>query len=56
MPKKFKRRSTDPAQVIGAVIFITLLLGLILLGLLYESGSQFTGSFFDDVGNSMQWK
>lgn len=56
MPKKIKRRSTDPGQIIGAVIFITLLLGLIYLGMVYESGSQFTGGFFDDVGNAMQWK
>lgn len=56
MPKKNKRRSTDPAQIIGAVIFITILLVLILLGLMYESGSQFDNSFFDDVGNRMQWK
>lgn len=56
MPKKIKRRSTDPAQIIGAVIFITIILGLIILGVVYESGSQFEGSFFDDVGNAMQWK
>jgi len=56
MPKKTRRRSTDPGQIIGAIIFISLLLGLIVLGLLYESGSQFSGSFFDDVSNAMQWK
>lgn len=56
MQKKTRRRSTDPAQIIGAIIFITILLGLIILGVVYESGSQFSGSFFDDVGNTMQWK
>lgn len=54
--KKFKRRSTDPAQIIGAIIFITLLLGLIILGIVYESGTQFEGKFFDDVGNAIKWK
>jgi len=56
MPRKKKRHSTDPAQIVGAVIFIALLLGLIFLALVYESGSQFSGSFFDDVGNKMQWR
>jgi len=56
MQKKSRRNSTDPSQVVAAIIFILLLLSLILLGVLYESGSQFTGGFFDDVSNAMKWK
>lgn len=56
MPKKSRRCSTDRGQIIGAVIIITIILGLIVLGVVYESGSQFEGKFFDDVGNTMQWK
>jgi len=54
MAKKHKRSKVDKGQIIGAIIFISLFIGLILLGLFYESGSQFDSSFFDDLGRVMQ--
>jgi len=53
MPKK-KRPSIDKGQVIGAVIFIALFIGLIYLGLTSETDSQFDNSFFEDVGRAMK--
>ena len=54
MPKKKKRKSIDSAQVIGAIIFIALFLGLIFLGLYVESDGKFDSSFFEDVGRAME--
>ncbi len=53
MPKK-KRRSIDKGQLIGAIIFIALFVGLIILGLTSETDSQFDNSFFEDIGRAMQ--
>jgi len=53
MPQK-KRRSYDWGQIIGAVIFIALFIGLIILGLSSETDSQFDNSFFEDIGKAMQ--
>ena len=56
MPKSKKTRNYDLGQVIGGIIFISLLLGLVLFGMFYETGSQFDSSFFEDVSNAIQWK
>lgn len=54
MSKKHKNRGIDWAQVIGAVIFIALFVGLILLGLFGENDGQFDNSFFEDIGEAMK--
>jgi len=54
MPNKRKRKTIDLGQIIGAVIFIVLLIGLILLGLFVDSDGNFDSSFFEDVGRVME--
>ncbi|MCW8934782.1 MAG: hypothetical protein OQK98_08665 [Gammaproteobacteria bacterium] len=54
MPYKHKRKTPDSAQVIGAIIFIALFIGLILLGIYVESDGNFGSSFFEDVGRVME--
>jgi len=49
-----KRRSYDWGQIIGAIIFIALFIGLIILGLSSETDSQFDNSFFEDVSKAMK--
>lgn len=56
MPHKNKYRSVDIGQIIGAAIFIALLVGLIYLGLNSETPEHFDGSFFEDIGKVMQEK
>lgn len=56
MPPKQKRRTIDLGKIIGAIIFVVLFLGLILLGIFVENDAQFDSSFFDDVGKTMQGK
>ncbi|VAW53581.1 hypothetical protein MNBD_GAMMA07-644 [hydrothermal vent metagenome] len=53
MPQKHKKRPIDWGQVIGATIFITLFIGLIIFGLLNGNDAQFQNSFFEDIGNVM---
>jgi len=53
MPLK-KRRTIDKGQLIGAIIFITLFIGLIYLGLTSTTDSQFDNSFFEDIGKVMK--
>jgi len=48
------RRSYDWGQIIGAIIFIALFIGLIVLGLSSETDNQFDNSFFEDIGKAMQ--
>ncbi|MCW8955644.1 MAG: hypothetical protein OQL09_02080 [Gammaproteobacteria bacterium] len=50
------RRKLDKSEIIGAIIFIALLLTLILLGLAYSPDDNFSSSFFEDVSNAVQWK
>ncbi len=54
MSKKNNNRGIDWAQVIGAVIFIALFVGLILLGLFGGNDGQFDNSFFEDIGEAMK--
>ena len=54
MPKKHKRKTIDLGQVIGAIIFIALFLGLIFLGIYVENDGNFDSSFFEDVGRVME--
>jgi len=49
-----KRRKIDWGQVIGAIVFIALFIGLILLGLNTDSDRQFDNSFFEDIGKAMK--
>ncbi len=53
MPQKHKKRRLDWGQIIGAIIFITLFLSLIIFGLLNGSDGQFQNSFFEDIGRVM---
>ncbi len=55
MPKKHKKK-IDLGQVIGAIIFIAVFLGLIWLAIFYDSDVDLTNSFFDDVSEAMKWK
>ncbi|MCW9047389.1 MAG: hypothetical protein OQK46_04860 [Gammaproteobacteria bacterium] len=54
MPNKRKRKTLDTAQIIGAIIFIALFIGLIVLGIYVENDGNFDGSFFEDVGRVME--
>ena len=54
MPDKRKRQTIDLGQVIGAVIFIVIFIGLILLGIFVDSDGNFDSSFFEDVGRVME--
>jgi len=55
MPKKYKKK-IDLGEVIGAIIFISLFLGLIWLAVFYDSGVEITSSFFEDVSEAMKWR
>ncbi len=50
-----KNRKTDLSQIVAAIMFIILLLGLVILGIAYEPGDQFSNSFFDNVANAIKW-
>ena len=56
MSKGKKHHNLDKSQIIGAIIFIVLIISLILLGLTYDPDGQYTSSFFEDVSNAIQWK
>ena len=53
MPQKHKKRPIDRGQIIGAIIFIALFVGLIIFGLLNGSDAQFQNGFFEDIGRVM---
>jgi len=55
MPKKYKKK-IDLGQVIGGIIFLTLFLGLVWLGIFYDSNVEYTSSFFEDVSEAMKWR
>jgi len=55
MQQKHKKHRLDRGQIIGAFIFILFFLGLILLGLYYDSDTQFENNFFEDVARVMKW-
>lgn len=50
-----KKRKADIGQIATAIVFIILLLGLVILGITYEPGNQFSNSFFDNVANAIRW-
>lgn len=56
MSNRKNRKKLDISEFIGAIIFIALISGLILLGMAYTPDSNFSSSFFDDVSNAVQWK
>lgn len=56
MSNRKNRRKLDKGEIIGAIIFIALILGLILLGLTDSPDDNFSSSFFEDVSNAIQWK
>ena len=43
-------------HVVGAVIFILIMIGLIVFAAGYDPESQFNNSFFEDVSNAVQWR
>jgi len=49
-----KRKHIEWGQVLGAVIFIAIFVGLIFLGLYVDNGGQFDSNFFEDVGKTME--
>lgn len=51
-----QRHKFDKSEIIGAIIFIALILTLILLGLSYSPDGDFSSSFFEDVSNAIRWK
>jgi len=54
MPSKRKKHNIDLGQVIGAIIFIVIFIGLIILGIYVENDGNFDSSFFEDVGRVME--
>jgi hypothetical protein len=55
MPKKHKKK-IDLGEVIGGIIFLCLFLGLVWLGIFYDSNVEYTSSFFEDVSEAMKWQ
>ena len=53
MKKTTNRKPLDIGNIIGAIIFIALFLGLIYLGLTANNEDPFNSSFFEDVGKVM---
>jgi len=49
-----KRKQIKWGQVLGAIIFTALFVGLILLGLYIDNDGQFDSTFFEDVGKTME--
>ena len=49
-----KKKPIDIGNIIGAVIFILLFLGLVWLGLYGDTGNTYESSFFDDIGSAMK--
>jgi len=56
MPKKRKNKTIDLGQIIGAIIFISLFLGLLWLAIFYDSNVEYTSTFFEDVSEAMKWQ
>lgn len=56
MSNRKNRHKFEKSEIIGAIFFIALVLGLILLGLTYNQDENFSSSFFEDVSNAIQWK
>jgi len=55
MSKKHKKK-IDLGEVIGGILFLCLFLGLMYLGIFYESNVEITSSFFEDVSEAMKWR
>jgi len=55
MPKKNKKK-IDLGEVIGGILFLCLFLGLVWLGIFYDSNVEYTSSFFEDVSEAMKWR
>lgn len=55
MKKKIFKKF-DLGEVIGAIIFLSLFIGLILLAIYYESNIDLNNSFFEDVAETMKWQ
>ncbi len=56
MQKKNLKQRIDWGQIAGIAFFILLFIGLIFLGLFYDSDVKFENSFFEDIGRVMEWK
>lgn len=56
MKKSKRSKKLDIGQLIGAIVFISLFVALVLLGVFYDSGVEFTSTFFEDVSNAIKWK
>lgn len=56
MKKTKRKKKLDIGQLIGAIVFISLFIALILLGVFYDSNVEITSSFFEDVSEAIKWK
>lgn len=56
MKKTKRKKKLDIGQLIGAIVFISLFIALVLLGVFYESSVEFTSTFFEDVSEAIKWK
>ena len=56
MKKRKKLSKPATGQVIGAILFISLLVGLVMFAAGYNADGNFSSSFFDDVSNAVQWR
>lgn len=53
-----KRKGTlrhSIGRVVAATFWILIIIGLVVININYDPGKHYSGSFFDDVGEIMQW-
>jgi len=53
-----KRKSSlrkSIGKIIAAIFWILIIVGLVLLNINYDPNKHFSGSFFDDVSETMRW-
>jgi len=55
MKKRKSSLGKSIGRVIAATIWILIMVGLVLFNIYYDPSKQYSGSFFDDVGETMQW-
>ena len=56
MKKRKKLNKPATGQIIGAILFISLMVGLVMFAAGYNADESFSSSFFEDVSNAVQWR
>lgn len=56
MKQKRKPKKVDIGNIISAIVFAVILIGIVAYAFLYDKNAQLNSSFFDDVARSIKWK